>query len=134
MKLFNLIFCKKKAETQSNVIMWLGVLITIFISLFWLTQNIEPMHLDLETVAGDLAQLQSHVNAACISDYYLVKFNPKTASGNLIINDSNICINNTIHKCRIALCKTEINFTLSLKNNTYLVIEKNNSFNFYGES
>jgi hypothetical protein len=124
----------KKAETQTNVIMWLGILITIFISLFWLMKNIQPKHLDLETIAGDLSEIQSHVNAACISDYYLVKFNPRTINGDIVINNSNICIENTIKKCRITLCSTDINFTMPIHNNTYLVIEKNNTFNLYGES
>jgi hypothetical protein len=124
---------KCRAETQTNIIMWLGVIITIFISIFWLMKNIQPKHLDLETISGDLSDIQGHINSACNSDYYLIKYNPRTIKGNLMINNSNICINNTITKCRISLCSIEDNISILLDNITYVIIEKNKTFQITGE-
>ena len=123
----------RKAETQTNIIMWIGIIIAVFISVLWVMKNINPRHLDLETVNSDLEDLQGHFNSACSSAYYKAKFNPKTINGKLIINDSSICIENSFNKCRLAMCNIGENIVVQLQNITYIVIEKNESYEVYSE-
>ncbi len=123
----------KKAETQTNIIMWLGVIISVFIIVLWAIKNIEPRHLDLETVNADLESVQSHINAACSSSYYKAKFNPITINGRMIINDSRICIQNSFNKCRMSMCGIGFNITVPLQNITYIIIEKNETYSISTE-
>lgn len=123
----------KKGETQTNVIMWLGVIMAVSIVVLWSIKNLSPRHLDLETVNSDLEGVQHHINAACSSSYYKAKFNPITINGKLFINNSQICIENSFNKCRMTLCSVEDNFTIELYNVTYIIIEKNESYNIYSE-
>jgi repressor of nif and glnA expression len=119
---------RKKAETQTHVIMWIGIILAVFILLLWVIKNVAPRHLDLETVNADLSDIKGHINSACISSYYRVEFNPRTFMGYLIINDSKICIDNHFDKCRLLMCSAGIEKVIMLDNITYLIIEKNDNF------
>ena len=113
--------------------MWMGILTCTVISIIWLIPKVQPYHLDLETVNYDLENVQGKINDACISKYYLVKYNPSTEHGNINFDGSIICINNTISKCRLSLCDTGLKTNYTLENFTYLVIEKNETFAIYTE-
>ena len=122
-----------KAESTTSVIMWLGILTAVLISVMWLIPKVQPYHLDLETVNYDLESMQGKINAACSSIYYKAKYNPLTEHGVLRFEGSSVCINNTISKCRLALCNTELNVNFTLDNFTYVVIERNETYDIYVE-
>ena len=123
----------KKGVTESSIVMWFGVITVVIISTIWMMQNVAPRQLDLETVDGDLEEVQKHFNAACISSYYKAKFNPETIHGVLYINESQVCIHNSWNKCRVLLCNSELNRTIQLENITYVVIEKNGTYDVQTE-
>jgi hypothetical protein len=119
---------KKKGETQAHIIMWIGVILAVFISILWVVKNVTPRHMDLETVNADLSDIKGHINTACISSYYKAEFNPRTFMGFLIINDTQICIDNHFDKCRFLMCETGLNQTIRLDNITHIIIEKDENF------
>ena len=123
----------KKGNTQDNVIMWLGVLTAVIISVTWAIPKIQPYHYELEKINSDIEAIQSRINAACSSIYYRAKYNPYQEEGNLIINNTQVCINNSVSLCRVSLCDTESSLNLDLKNMTYIVIEKNETYNIHAE-
>ena len=123
----------KKGEGPSHVIMWLGILLTVIISVSWLVTKISPRQLQLEKTSIDLESVQGKINAACNSDYYMSKYNPLLSDGVLILNNSDVCVSGAISLCRSTLCRTNISSEISLSKIHNIIIKKNETFTFYAE-
>lgn len=120
-------------ESQSNVIMWLGIVIGVLIIVLFAARSMSPRHLELEIVLNDLEKLVGHVNNACNSEYYYAKFNPHSRSGNLIFNSSGVCIESSFQRCRMTVCDHELDENISFLGVEFISIEKEGDFSITAE-
>ena len=123
----------KKGDSASNIIAWIGLLISILICVSFVAAQVKPGQLIVEVIHQDLTKVQSNINNACNSYYYRAKFNPMIEDGTLTVQGDQVCINSTYYECKQFLCETDFNITLDLSNITYLVIEKNETVQLYPE-
>jgi len=84
-----------KADAASTLVLWLGVLMAALICVAWLAQNLYPEHLILQQVDNELNQLQKDIGTACRMSRYWKNYYPQLQTGNLIINDMEICIDSS---------------------------------------
>jgi len=84
-----------KADTVSTIVLWFGSLLAVLICGIWLVKNFNPQHLTLQNIDNELTNLQTSLNSACRSSKYWENYYPKTNTGNLIINDLQVCIDSS---------------------------------------
>lgn len=123
----------KKADSASNIIAWIGLLLAVLICVSFVAAQVKPGQLIVEVIHQDLTKVQSNINNACNSYYYRAKFNPMIEEGTLTVIDNQVCINSTYFECKEFICDKDFNVSLDLSNITYLVIEKNETVQLYPE-
>lgn len=126
-------FRGKKADSASNIISWIGLLLAVLICVSFVGARLKPGQLIVEVIHQDLTKVQTNINNACNSYYYKAKFNPMIEDGTLTVSGNQVCINSTYYECKEFICDKEFNITLDLSNITYLVIEKNETVQLYPE-
>ena len=123
-----------KAQTGSNLIIWIGVLGVVALATVWFITNTRPFTAESETIQTDLLQIRDTLNIAEQSIFYERRYNPLTEEGTLIVKEEEICINKTALNCRILNLNSPLNKNnISLGNITFIQILKNNSGLFIEE-
>lgn len=123
-----------KAQTGSNLIIWIGVLGVVILATVWFITNTRPFTAESETVQKDLLQIRDTLNIAEQSIFYERRYNPLTEDGTLIVRKDEICINKTALNCRILNLNEPLNENnISLDNITFIKITKNDSGLFIEE-
>ena len=84
-----------KGETATTLIMWIGSLLSVIISVVWLSKNLSVQHITIERVDYEMSSLQSALSTACNMDYYRYNYNPKLKEGKLIVENYSICIDSS---------------------------------------
>ena len=64
----------------------------------------------------------------CKAVYYESENEPQIVGDDIIIENITVCDQNSITRCRVLLCSTKINATVDLTDITYVIIERNNTF------
>ncbi len=114
-----------RAETPTTIIMWLGSLMAVLIIIVWIGKNIYPHHLETQIINGDLEKLQYELSDACNSYLLNRTFNPRTETGEIIFNESLVCINAKQNfNCKKIICNTGVQARYDLSNLTYILIQK----------
>ena len=98
---------------------------------------IGPTQLSFEMINTDIAKLQGMINSACGGNYYAGWHNPITEKGELILNDSMICIKIPKRKkCLLTLCDTNVTEVIDLSDIIYINVVKyhqNDTFAIWGD-
>ncbi len=119
----------KKGSGISNLIIWIGILGSTALIIFYGMTKIEPRQLTLDYMYQDVNSLQSVFNKACVSDEIYVEFNPLSREGEIHINESGFCINSTSFEiCKEFQCRfRNLEEVFNIKDFITLRIEKNHS-------
>jgi len=84
-----------KGETTTTLIMWIGSLLSVIISVIWMSKNLSVQHITIENVDFEMSSIQGALSTACNMDYYRYKYNPKLNEGKLIIENYSLCIDSS---------------------------------------
>jgi hypothetical protein len=109
-------------QSETNVIMWVGIIIIVLISIVWLINNTKPTHVFLQKASLDVEEVQARMNAACIASRYNSRYNPISPDGFILINQSQVCYNGSVSVCRTALCSFNQSYAFDLSQITYMRI------------
>jgi hypothetical protein len=122
-----------RAETATNIILWLGSLVAVLIIIIWLGKNITPANYEYKVISEDLEKLQYDISDACNSFLLNRTYNPKVEAGNFTVNDTFICIRTkTFSQCKQIICNISFNAVYDLSNITYITILKQNQTIYLG--
>jgi hypothetical protein len=93
---------EKKSQSGANLIIWIGVLISVLLGVVWFIQNLTPLGADTDTITTDILEIRKTLLTANQSLIYIRNYNPVTEYGSLTINGTTqeICINASIGICR----------------------------------
>jgi hypothetical protein len=93
---------EKKSQSGANLIIWIGVLISVLLGVVWFIQNLTPLGADTDTITTDILEIRRTLLTANQSLIYIRNYNPVTEYGSLTINGTTqeICINASIGICR----------------------------------
>ncbi len=119
-------FNKIKASTIANLVIWVGVLGSVSLIVFYGLPKIQPTQVNLDHVYQDANSLQSILNKACVTTELDVEFNPILNKGNLIFNKTNFCINSSSFKiCKEIQCEfSNLDDTFEIGDITLLIVNK----------
>lgn len=87
-----------KADSASAIVMWLVTVTAAVILGYWILKSTRPVHMEIKNIDNELEVLQQSLSTACDLEYYRYKYNPKLVKGNIMIRNSEICIDN--QNCR----------------------------------
>jgi len=117
-----------KADSSTNIIMWVGGIIAVLIMVIWYAKNLYPTHTAVDIIESDLLNIQQSVNQACMSVSYKHEYNPITETGVFAADHSRICINTTmVAACREVFCNVSGPVNISLDEISTFLIEKNDT-------
>jgi hypothetical protein len=111
----------KQAKTTVQIMVWVTTIMIAILLTTWLPTNLEPFQRQAQTVNQDIANLQSLISQACISQSFSASYNPLTEQGALNINQSSVCIDADASTCATLPCQTTNN-TVNLDNITRLTV------------
>jgi hypothetical protein len=117
----------KKANTISNMIIWVGILFSVGLIMLYGLPKIQPNQVSLDRLYQDMNSLQLIMNKACVSNSLTIEFNPFIENGHVLINSTSICLNSTnFGLCRSYQCEFEdLHEEYVLKDISLLLINKN---------
>jgi hypothetical protein len=120
---------EQTASTTSEVIIWLGVIVSVLIAIAWFMTVFQYQKPVLDLINNDLVSLETLIEDGCRAYSYTYSFNPSVEKGTLFINDENssgaICISTSgISQCRKTLCNSLTRNEFDLAQVKNLVVTK----------
>ena len=114
----------RRGESGAEIIIFGALFVAAIISVLWAVQKISPIQIEIQRVNEDVEQLSLIFSDACNSYAYSKRYETKTHTGNLIVNDNSYCINNTrIELCSPTICDVGIHM-VSLNDIRYVIVSK----------